>query len=222
LLAEALNARGMAHDHLGQGEQGLPDFQRAMLLAPDADDIALAASVNAILLRQFDRAIELANHVLGRQPGNLEALDSRARAHFFKGELDAARADLSQSLKDPEAVRRGYPVLLLSLAMRQQGLNPAALKADFAADQLPAGWPRPLIDHAFGLVDAEAVLRAAKAEKQPNESLCEAYYYLGEAYRAMGDTGRANEAFRKAVDQNVLEFVEDSAARFRLANNTAR
>jgi lipoprotein NlpI len=114
-------------------------------------------------------------------------------------------------------VRRGYPIVWLSMTMRQRHEDPAVLASQFGNDQLPGDWPRPLVDMALGRADPDAVIRAAKAAKSPLESLCEAYFYIGERYYADGDLGRATEFWRKSVEQGVVEFVEHGASRLRLA-----
>jgi lipoprotein NlpI/transglutaminase-like putative cysteine protease len=217
LEAQALNARGVQYDQLGQPERAEPDFTRALALAPDVAEIETAAAVNAVQRREFDRAIELTSQVLKASPNDSEALNTRALARYFKPELGAAEADLTELLKAQSAVRRGYPIVWLSLAMRQDGRGPATLATTYPKDQLPTGWPRPLVDMALGQASVDAVISAAQSEKNPAESLCEAYFYIAEKYRAEGDAGRAAMYWRKSVDQGVVEFIEDAASRLRLA-----
>ena len=119
-------------------------------------------------------------------------------------------------------MRRGYPIVWLSMAMRQGKEDAATLEAAYPKDQLPSEWPRQLIEMAWGRSTPDSVIEAAKASKTPQEALCEAYFYVGEKYFAEGDVGRATEFWRKAADQGVVEFVEDGAARGRLATIGAR
>jgi len=218
LEAQALTERGIQYDHLGKFDLAQKDFARAMTLARDVNETQNAAATNAMQLGDLDRAIELSSAVLGRVPNDNEALNTRALARYFKNNLPAARADFEVLLKDRAAVRRGYPIVWLSLAMRQSGESVDALTRAYPKDQWPTEWPRPLLEMAVGNRTAEAVIEAAKAEKRSLESLCEAYFYVGEKYAVEGDVKRASEYWRKVVELGVVEFVEDGAARLRLAS----
>ena len=217
LEAQALTERGIQYDHLGKFSQAKDDFARALTLAGDVTETQNAAAVNALQLSDLDRSIELSNAVLQRVPNDSEALNNRALARYFKKDLTAARADLEALLKDRSAVRRGYPIVWLSMALRQSGQGTDALLSSYPRDQWPTDWPRPLLDMAVGAGTPDAVIDAAKAGKRPLESLCEAYFFIAEKHLAEGDLKRANEYWRKVIDLGVVEFIEDGASRLRLA-----
>jgi len=222
LEAQVLKARGVQYDNLGRFSDAQKDFARALELAGDSNEIQNAAAVNALQLRRYDQAIALTSQVLQAQPGNSDALNTRALARYFANDLPAAQADWKDLLKDRSAVRRGYPIVWLSMAMRQRKEDAAVLDAAYPKDQLPSEWPRQLIEMAWGRTTPDSVIEAAKTSKTPVEALCEAYFYIGEKYYAEGDVGRATEFWRKAADQGVVEFLEDGAARSRLATISAR
>jgi lipoprotein NlpI len=69
----------------------------------------------------------------------------------------------------------------------------------------------------LGKTTPDAAIAAAKATKNPAESLCEAYFYIGEQYAAAGDEKQARSYWQKARDQGVVEYIEDVGARLRLA-----
>jgi len=107
-------------------------------------------------------------------------------------------------------------------AVRQRNEDAGALEAVYPKDQLPSEWPRPLVEMAWGRSTPDAVIEAAKVSKTPLEALCEAYFYVGEKYFTEGDVRRATEFWRKSAEQGVVEFVEDGAARSRLATVSAK
>ena len=220
LQAQALNARGIQYDNLGQPEKARADFVRALSLAPDSTEIENAAAMNAIQTRDLARAIELTTRVLKTSPGDSDALNARALAHYFNAELGAAEADFTELLKSSGVVRRGYPIIWLCLTMRQGGHDASTLATAYPKEQLPTDWPRPVVDLMLGQSTVEAVVKAARGQKNPRESLSEAYFYVGEKYRAEGDLARATDYWQKSLDQGVVEFIENAGSRLRLAAST--
>lgn len=217
LRAQALTARGIAYDNLGQPEKAAPDFDEALKIAPDSKDVESAAAENALARNDPARAVELANRLLAADPKFSEARLTRAKARYAAKQYPEAQQDLQELLKDRSAIRNGYPLILLYLAARRTGSDGKDLLARYAESDLPKEWPRPLIDWANGKIGADDALQNAKSSKSANEQLCEAYFYIGEGYLADGDNRRAREYFQKSVDQGISEFYEDGAARSELA-----
>lgn len=217
LQAQALTTRGVQYDNLGRYDDAAKDFALALQLAPDVPETQNAAAVNALQLRDYARAVSISNGVLAKNADDTAARNTRALASYFSRDYAAAKADLDELLKDRAQVRRGYPLVWLSLASRQAGLDASSVTSAIADDQLPSDWPRPLVDWARGKINAEAVIAGAKAGEGAAERLCEAYFYIGERYMAEGDKSRAAEFFQKAIDQGVVEYVEDGSSRNRLA-----
>jgi lipoprotein NlpI len=222
LRAQALTARGIAYDNLGQPEKAIADFNEALKADPASKDVEAAAAVNALARNDPARAVELADRVLAVDPKDFDALLTRAKAHYAAKEYLVAQQDLQEILKDRSAIRRGYPLILLYLTARRMGSDGKDALAQYAPGDLPREWPRPLIDWATGRIDADSALQSAKSGTPANEHLCEAYFYLGEGYLADGDIRRAREYFQKSIDQGVTEFYEDGAARGELAANGDR
>ena len=222
LKAQALTARGIQYDHLGRLDDARKDFELAIELAPGVPESLNAAAVNALLLRNYQRVFELTGPVLAKDTGDAEARSSRALASYFSNDFVAARSSLEELLKNPSQVRRGYPIVWLSLASEHAGQEFAQDPKRFPDDQLPRDWPRPLVDWALGKASIDSVIDSARAGAGAPQRLCEAYYYIGEKYLADGDRERAREFFQKAVDQGVIEFMEDASARNRLASVARR
>ena len=220
VLAQALKERGIQRDNLGQEALASADFQQAMKLTPQQPDILNAAAVNALALGRLDDALSWTAQVLTLAPRDPEALNLRSRVLYLQGDAKGAVQLLEPMLNDGQGLREGYPLVWWSMAQRQLGQDVRAASARFAKDQWPTEWPRPLMDFAVGQINAGELIRAAKSQKTPIESLTEAYFYIGEAYRADGQQDKAIDAWKHATDQGVVEFVEDQVARLRL--KTAR
>lgn len=216
LKAEALVARGIAYDHLGQVENGRADFEAALALDGTSLEALNAAATNAGGRGAFDQAVDYASRALARQPLDASALQTRGVAHYFAGRLSEARSDLDAALSDRTALRRGYPLLWLALATRRAGQDLSPLLQKYPREQWSSDWPRPVLDAVFGSGTPEFALSVARASKTPLEEQTEALYYLGEKLSVDGDAVQAKAQWRKAVDLGVVEFVEYQAARIRL------
>src|SRR5262249_12364057 len=141
--------------------------------------------------------LALAGAVLEKNPHDADARNTRAIAAYFARDYGAAKADLTELLKDRAQVRRGYPILWLSLASRAAP-DQAPADKPFGDAELPTEWPRPLIDWSRGRASADAVIASAGSGASAAERLCEAYFYIGERLMVEGDTARAAEYFQKA------------------------
>jgi len=222
LKAQTLSARGVQYDNLGRADQAEADFDAALALAGESNEIRNDAAVNAVQLRRYERAIELANQVLAQRPDDGAALNTRALARYLARDVSAAQADWNTLLKDRAQVRRGYPIVWLSMAARQGGQGITALGAAYPTDQLSNDWPRPIVDMALGRNTPDDLIKVARQTKTPRESLTEAYFYIAEKYYSEGDAQRASEYWRMSTEQGVVEFVENSTARARLAGVSAK
>jgi lipoprotein NlpI len=211
-------ARGIAYDNLGRRDEARKDFEAALALDAESSAALNAAAVNAQSRGRPDEAVDYASRVLRQQPRDAEALHVRALAHYFAGRLPEARADWDTALGDSAAVRRGYPLLWQALATRRAGEDLAPLLQKYPREQWPTDWPRPVLDAVFGPLTIEAALQAARGTKTPLEAQSEALFYLGEKLAIEGDVSKARDQWRKVIDLGVVEFVENSAARLRLAD----
>lgn len=217
LRAQTLVARGVALDNLGRLDEARADFDAALALDPESLPVLSAAAVNAQARGDAEQAVALASRVLAQQPRDGQTLHTRGLAHYFAGRFDAARADFEAALTDRSAVRRGYPLLWLTLSTRRAGGDVAPLLQKYPRDQWPSEWPRPVLDTLVAGVSTEVMLQAARAGKQAPEQQTEALYYLAERFAIEGDAAKAREHWRRVIDLGVVEYVEYQAARRRLA-----
>jgi lipoprotein NlpI len=222
LEAQALTQRGIQYDHLGRVAEARVDFDRSLELAPDVAETLNPAAVNRMLGGDLAASIGMSNQVLSRSANDAQALNNRAVARYLGGDFGGARTDLETALKDSAAARRGYPLIWLALALRSTGADPTSLGASYGTERLSSDWPRALVDFALGRGSEEEVLRVAKTGTGSAGKLCEAYFYLGEKALAEGRPQAARANWQLAVDQGVVEFVEDGAARWRLAGPLGR
>ncbi len=217
LRAQALVARGVAYDQMGQTEDGRKDFEAALALDAESLEALNGAAVNAQARGAHEQVLDYTGRVLQRQPRDGAALHTRAQAHYFAGRLAAARSDLDAVLADRSALRRGFPLIWLALATRRAGEDIAPLLQKYPREQWPTEWPRPVLDALFGTTTPDSALQAARGSKQPLEAQTEALFYLGEKLAIEGDVDKARAQWRKVLDLGVVEYVEYGAAKLKLA-----
>jgi lipoprotein NlpI len=149
-----------------------------------------------------------------RLAGNLAFADERW--------ADAVALFRYVASSDPDRIQAAYGQLMLWLAQARAGVPHPEFVTRAPAD----GWPQPLLLHLVGeYTEQELVARVSEGDDdsntQPNtstdERLCEALYYVGEAYLAHGDRDVARDYFAALVNLRVLYFLEHGLALAELA-----
>lgn len=216
LLAQALHQRGIQNDHLGDFDAARRDFARALTLLPDDVDLLNASATNALSRGRPDEAITLTRRVLDRDPRHVEAQGLLARAQFAQRDYAAAAGTLEPLLQEGFSTQRGHNLVWWALAQRHLGLPTSALVERQPASGWPQDWPRPLIEHAAGAIDLDALLAAARRQSMVPEALTEAHYVAGEVLATAGQRDAARTQWRRATEQGVVEYLEYAAAQRRL------
>jgi lipoprotein NlpI len=170
----------------------------------DARDVAAArANLDAAL------AIDPRSVSTNRLAGNLAFVDERW--------ADAVARFRYVAASDPDRVQAGYGQLMLWLAQARAGMPHPEYVTRAPGD----GWPEPLLLYLVGeYTEDELVARVVEGDSdsniQPNtstkERLCEALFYVGEAYWARGDRDTARDYFAALVNLRVLYFLEHGLA----------
>ena len=154
------------------------------------------------------------------------AIDPRAvNANRLAGNIDfvAERwADATARFRyvaasDPDRVQAGYGQLMFWLAQMRGGVA----RPEFVARTPGEGWPQPLMLYMRGqYTEAELAVPIREGDDddnpQPNtstdERLCEALFYVGEAYWARGQLDVARDYFAALVNIKVIYFLEHGLA----------
>jgi lipoprotein NlpI len=118
---------------------------------------------------------------------------------------------------DPGRVQAGYGQLMLWLSQMRAGVA----RPEYV-ERLPGdGWPQPLLLYMRGeYTEAELIVPIQEGDEdynsQPNtstdERLCEALFYVGEAYWARGQLEVARDYFAALVNIKVIYFLEHGLA----------
>jgi len=182
-----------------------PDILAALggVLFDGRDYAAARAEVNAAL-DMDPRAV-----VTNRLAGNIAFIDERW--------ADAVARFRYVASSDPDRVQAAYGQLMLWLAQARAGVP----HPEFVTRSPGDGWPQPLLLYLVGeYTEQELVARVIEGDNdsntQPNtstdERLCEALFYVGEAYWARGDRDTARDYFAALVNLRVLYFLEHGLA----------
>ena len=152
------------------------------------------------------------------------AIDPRAvNANRLAGNIDFVEerwADATGHFRyvassDPDRVQAGYGQLMFWLSQMRAGVPKPELIERTPGD----GWPQPLLLYMRGeYTEAELTVpvRRGDDEDQLNastdERLCEALFYVGEAYWARGQLDVARDYFAALVNIKVIYFLEHGLA----------
>ena len=170
----------------------------------DARDYAGArAAIDASL------AIDARSISTNRLAGNIDFVEERW--------ADAVGRFRYVASGDVDRTMAGYGQLMYWLAQARAGVA----KPQFVTRTPGTGWPQPLLLYLSGEY-TEAELRVPiedgdqAGNDQPNtsadERLCEALFYIGEAYWARGEPQVARDYFAALVNLKVLYFLEHGLA----------
>jgi lipoprotein NlpI len=170
----------------------------------DARDYAGArAAIEAAL------AIDGRSVSANRLAGNLDFVEERW--------ADAVARFRYVAASDPDRQQAAYGQLMFWLAQARAGVaHPSYV------ERTPGeGWPQPLLLYLRGEYTEAELLTPVKAgddadNSQPNtstdERLCEALYYVGQAYWARGERKVALDYFTAVVNLRVIYFLEHGLA----------
>ena len=118
---------------------------------------------------------------------------------------------------DPDRVTAAYGQLMYWLAQARAGMP----HPEYVTRSPGDGWPQPLLLYMVGeYTEQELVARVIEGDDESNtqphtstdERLCEALFYVGEAYWARGDRETARNYFAALVNLRVLYFLEHGLA----------
>jgi len=77
-------------------------------MSADIEELFLEGA-RVLTLKQFDKALEIFNKVLEKDPTHIKALEGRATIYIQKGEIELAESDLKKAVNiEPENARIYY------------------------------------------------------------------------------------------------------------------
>jgi lipoprotein NlpI len=217
--AELLFQRGMLYDSVGLSGLARYDFVQALQLKPDMAEAHNSIGIHHIQQMDFIQAYESFDSTLDINPDYDFAILNRGIALYYGGRSELALSDLNRfyekDKQDPYRVLWSFIV--------EQNVNRERALANLAVyrDSLDnKNWATSIVDFYLGKVDETAVIADlvddVKSQKQLNDRLCEAYFYLGKYHSDLGNEVKASNYFKLSLSTNVFEYVEHRFSRVEL------
>jgi lipoprotein NlpI len=218
--AELLFQRGMLYDSVGLSGLARYDFMQALELKPDMAEAHNSIGIHQIEEMDFIMAYESFDSTLDINPDYDFAILNRGIALYYGGRVELALTDLNRfyekDKQDPYRVLWSF--IVEQKVDRNRALTSLAVHRKELDDK---NWATSIVDFYLGKVDETAVIADlvddVKSQKQLNDRLCEAYFYLGKYHSDLGNKVKAANYFKLSLSTNVFEYVEYRFSRVELA-----
>lgn len=218
----ALRLLAVAKDHTGRGEAALEDVKAALVTDPENTRAFESQAEIEFGLGRFADALATLSRQSEKQGSGADGASRylRGRNQFYLGNFTDARDDFVESAQERTGTGKIYSLLWAAIADSRLGKNVRQSLKDLGAVAESDAWPAPVLAHFLGDKTETEVLRLAsnaKTDGTKREQLCEASFFLGQLRLAEGSRSAAIKHFEKAIDTEVMEYIEFRASRFELA-----
>jgi lipoprotein NlpI len=217
--AELLFQRGMLYDSVGLSGLARYDFVQALQLKPDMAEAHNSIGIHHIQQMDFIQAYESFDSTLDINPDYDFAILNRGIALYYGGRSELAIDDLNRFYEKDK--NDPYRVLWSFIVEQDIDRNVALVNlAEYRKELANDNWATSIVDFYLGKVDETAVIADlvddVTSQKQLNDRLCEAYFYLGKYHSDLGNEVTAANYFKLSLSTNVFEYVEHRFSRVEL------
>lgn len=199
--ATAHSGMGQAYHRLGQDDEAINEYNRAIQTYPNDPNALLGRGDCYLSLGEPDRALNDYNEAVRLGPGYSRAFARRGKLLETKGDWDGAQADYDRAIElDPNFT---YALRLRAGLMSRRGQNDKALADAVTAGQRDPGDAGALKDRGGILVRSGKYQEAVKVLDRAielNPKLATAYLNRGAAYNSLGQYERAIKDLEKALE----------------------
>lgn len=213
-LAQAYVDRAQAHGNLLDHERALADLATALRIDPGMPRALALRGVLHATQRKWNEALEAFKAADTNSRGEMPVHTGRGESLYYLGRYAEAAQAFETDLG--AGTNRTLSAIWYYLARQKLDGSGARRLDEHLAGADPEAWPAPIARHLLGKLSESDLLRTAAHKDKARElmQLCEAYYYLGQAYLLKKDTRKAREFFEKAVQTDVKMFREYAYAAF--------
>lgn len=218
--AELLFQRGMLYDSMGLSGLARYDYSQALELKPDMAEAYNSIGIHHIQQMDFSQAYEAFDSTLDIDPEYNFAILNRGIALYYGGRAELAVEDIDTFYQiDPKDPYRALWFYIIKHDVDPQ-LALQTLKSVYPKLDSD-NWATTIVEFYMGnATEADVVARLlheVNNQKQLNDRLCEAYFYLGKFSSLNGQKAKAANYFKLALSTNVYEYVEHRYARLELS-----
>ncbi len=208
--------RANARFQNGNASGAVEDFSTILAKHPQNIDARVGRGIARQFDGDYDGAEEDFTVALDAVPDAAQSLANRGYVRVMKGDFAAAVDDFTAALSLPNAP---VHLALWKYVAEARAGNPNPETLSFALRTLDDGqWPAPILNYFLGQATGNEVISAALLEPMTAAgSLCEAYFFLGQAALVLGDPEEAKRLFKGAVDTAAVRFTEYAGAKAELS-----
>ncbi len=200
-LSRALMNRGVLYANLGQWDNALEDYSKALKNDPENSKANYNCGVAYANLRQWDKATAYYSRALGIDPKYKDAYYNRGVAYANLGLWDNAIADFSAAIEiDPDNMKEAYynrGVGYATLGQWDKAIADYSRFIGIDADNTNAYSNRGIAYAALGQLEKAISDYSRAIEIAPNNS--NAWTNRGIAYATQGQLEKAISDFSKAI-----------------------
>jgi len=201
---EAYNQRGGLRGEKGDFDGALSDFDQVIKLDPSNAPAYYNRGHVLYFQGKLDNALTEINHALSLDPNHSSCYFIRGLIHHAQGHQAEALADFQKSA----GFNFDYAALWVWISEMENGQRDLATKD--LSDALtknetfhPGAWTSQIASFLLGKITQDQLLAQAKTDAATPADvtgrLCEAWFYIGESKRFVGDKKGAQEAFANSI-----------------------
>jgi len=196
-------------------EEAVRDLTVLVERHPNSPDYYLQRCTSYRGMAEGRKALADAEKALRLHGPTAYAYNALGCCHELLGEFDKALDDYRRAAELGDDDKR-FRAIWMCLLLRKMGRRDDAdrLIRDFLEDFDDEEWIAPVLRYLGGEMTEEEVFEKAQDDDAytQRQQLCEAYYYVGAAHLADGNLDRAEELFRKCLEQRVHNYYEHGFA----------
>jgi tetratricopeptide (TPR) repeat protein len=210
-------SRAYVYTYREEPLKALPDIERGRIADLEFAEAANYRGAQKMYALDIDGAIADFTTFIQARPNTSLGYDNRGLARMLKGDYAAAAADFHKSMDFNLWVP--YTMLWLHWCDVQLGIDDHEELVKNAARVDPKKWPGQALQFELGKISLEEMLAGAKSPSElvTLDQEAEAYFFAGEHYLSIHDTGNAEKMFLECVAKKRHNAVEDAGARAELA-----
>lgn len=217
--AAAYNNSGKAYYAKGDNDKAIAEFSRAVDLNPVYGSAYLNRGDAYRAKNDLDKAIADYNKAIEIHATDYDALASRGLLFQGQHKYEQAINDYTRAIDANPRSERLYLYLMIATWLSKGNSHEVLEKIKHQmSSNRDSKWIHMISNYYIGSATIHElnILEEAhkgKSDKEVNERLCEAYFYLGARRLISGDRNGAEEYFTKSLKTSVFHLREYGASR---------